>query len=101
MAIDFGASLDKILGAYQAVSVARTERDIAKYQAAGEVQKAVLNAPQGYTPGESYATGNAVNPYVAGGSGASGSFAIPAPAIYGGLALVAAVMLYKAVKNSA
>lgn len=96
MAIDFGASLDKILGAYTKVTEVRTQANIAKWQAAGQVQNATLNAPEGYNPREAYSIGNAANPAMqngvaSGGGGAMSS--IPPPVLYGGLALAGVALL--------
>lgn len=41
--LDFGAILDKTLGAYQAISVARISNDTAKYNAAATTQYAALH----------------------------------------------------------
>lgn len=99
MAIDFNGSLDKILAAYTKVSEVRAVKDVAKYQAAGAQQQALLNMPQGYTASEAYATGNANNPaYMPANLGASASMQIPKELIYGGLGLVAAFVAWKMFK---
>jgi NADPH:quinone reductase-like Zn-dependent oxidoreductase len=101
MAIDFGASLDKILEAYTKVSEVRAAKDIAKYQTAGATQQALLNLPQGYTASEAYAVGNAANPAY---QGAYPGALYPQSAnnnnllIYGAVGLVAAVVLIKVLK---
>ena len=62
MAIDFGASLDKLLGAYTQVSQVRAQVDLAKYNAVADKQNATLHAPQAMNPREAYSSGNAINP---------------------------------------
>lgn len=97
MAIDFGASLDKILETYSKVSEVRAAKDVAKYQAAGARQQALLDLPQGYTASEAYATGNAPNPayMMPNNLGASASMQVPKEVIYGGLGLAALFVAWK------
>jgi hypothetical protein len=94
MAIDFGASLDKILGAYTQVSQVRSQVDLAKYNAVAANQQALLNAPEAVNARESYATGNAQNPYVMPGNAGMGS--VPPAVIYGGFALAGIALLMMA-----
>lgn len=97
---DFGAILDKTLQTYQAVSIARAEKDIAKYNMAGATQMAALHGAQGYTASEAYGVGIAGNGSQIRPAGATGA-AAPLNTnllIYGGLALVGGLLVWKAVK---
>lgn len=60
--MDFGSILDRTIGAYESVSVARIDRDTAKYMNAGQAQANALHSSEAMTPTEAYSTGNAVNP---------------------------------------
>jgi hypothetical protein len=97
--LDFGALLDKTLGAYQAVSVARLERDTARYGAAATTQQNALHRSEAMNATEAYATGNAVNPAAA-KTGAVGSYfdRIPKPLFYGSVGLLGLALVLKAVK---
>lgn len=99
MAIDFNASLDKILGTYTTISQARAERDIAKYQAAASMQQAALNPPVGYTATGAYAIGNATVPGAAPAQYQQSYFdRIPKELLYGSVGLLGFALLLKAVK---
>jgi len=91
MNFDFGAVLDKTINAYESVSVARVERDTAKYNSAGASQAQALHSSEAFTQSESYSTGNAVTP------GASQNYwgRIPKPLLYGGMALLGGALFYR------
>ncbi|UUA73554.1 hypothetical protein [Cellvibrio sp. QJXJ] len=98
---DFGAILDSTLKTYQAVSIARAERDVAKYQLAGATQQAALHGTEGYTASEAYNVGVAGNgsQIVRGNASGGGSAPINANLLmYGGLALVGGLLVWKALK---
>lgn len=59
---DFGGILSNILSAYTQVSVARVEKETAKYNAAAAIQQQSFNAPQANGFLESFGIGNAVMP---------------------------------------
>lgn len=96
MAIDFNATLDKLLGAYTQVSQVRAATSVAKYNTAAQTQQAMLNSPQGYTASEAYAVGNARAPGASVPMGVSAS--IPKELIYGGLGLGALLLAWKVMK---
>ncbi|HCS65469.1 MAG TPA: hypothetical protein DIW64_16165 [Cellvibrio sp.] len=100
MAIDFNASLDKLLNTYTKVSEVRAATSVAKYNTAAQMQQSTFNAPVGYTASEAYAVGNA-NPLGVGNAvpvGASASMSIPKELIYGGLGLAALALAWKVLK---
>lgn len=98
---DFGSILDKTLQTYQAVSVARAEKDVAKYQMAAATQQAALHGAQGYTASEAYGVGIAGNgSQILRPNGVAGA-ALPVNSnllMFGGLALVGGILLIKALK---
>lgn len=98
---DFGAILDKTLQTYQAVSIARAEKDVAKYQAAASTQQAALHGAQGYTASEAHGVGIAgAGSQIVSQQGAAG-IASPINSnllMFGGLALVGGILLIKALK---
>lgn len=97
MAIDFGASLDKILATYSQVSQVRAQTDIAKYNAVGAQQQATLHDPQAMNPREAYSSGNAVNPAMMQGAGYQMPGVNPG-FVYAGLGVVGLAVLWKALK---
>ena len=96
--INFGEILSQTLGAYQAVSLARIEKDTARYNAAGASQASALHSPQGYTMLESLGIGNSVQ-----SSGSSVNPAarpgVPKALLWGGLALGLGFVAWKMVKR--
>lgn len=96
--MDFGALLDKTLGAYQTISVARIERDTARYNAAPVTQQAVLHRSEALTTTEAYQTGNAVNPAARGNAASDYFDRIPKPLLYGSMGLLGLALVLKAVK---
>lgn len=93
----FGGILDKTLDLYGQVSIARAERDTAKYEAAGAKQAAELHASQAYSSTEAYATGNAVNPARASNTIGGYIDRIPKPLFWGSVALLGGAVVLKAV----
>jgi hypothetical protein len=93
--IDFGGILAQTLAGYQQVSMARIERDTARYNSAGATQAATLHQPQGYTMLESLGIGNSSQQ--ASVTNPAGS-ALPKALVFGGLAL-AAFAVWKMVKR--
>lgn len=93
MAIDLGDLLDKTLDTYQAVSVARVQRDTAKYQNAGADQQQTLHPSEAVNAREAYSTGNAVNP-----AAATGGYLdrIPKPLLYGSMGLLGLALILRA-----
>lgn len=93
---NFGEILAQTLGTYQAVSLARIEKDTARFNAAGATQANALHAPQGYTMLESMGIGNS------GQSSGSPSAAVPASIpqglILGGLVVGAGLLVWNLVK---
>lgn len=96
MAIDFKGSLESILNAYTQVSQVRANADVARYQAAGANQQALLHNPVGVNAREAYATGNAANPALINSAGGGGG--VPPAVIYGGLAVLGVGLLVVALK---
>ena|SRR5690554_5564557 len=97
MAIDFGAILDRTIGAYENISVARVERDTAKYNNSAVDQLKALHNSEALNMTEAYKTGNAVNPAAA-GQAVNYWDQIPKPLLYGSLGLLGVGLLIKAVK---
>lgn len=93
---NFGALLDTSIGAYSEISKARIERDAARYNAQPQIQQNELHAPEGKTPSEAYATGNAPNPAF---NSVGGYFdRIPKPLLYGSMGLLGVALVIKALK---
>jgi hypothetical protein len=95
--LDFGSILDKTLSAYQSISVARIDRDTARYNAAGAAQFAALHNSQSPTMldawnGSNQAVSSLPRTAVNAPSG------IPTGVIFIGLGLVGAVLAWKALK---
>lgn len=93
---NFGATLDKLIGAYSQVSMARAKVDAIKYGGAVDNQNSTLNSPQGTKYANNTATAAALNR--AGSLGNAGTMVIPPALVYGGLALGVGFLLIKALK---
>lgn len=59
---DYGGILSNILGAYTQISLARVNRETAKYNAAATIQQQTFNPPQAGTMLEALGIGNATIP---------------------------------------
>jgi hypothetical protein len=96
MSINLGAILDKSIDAYGSISVARAERDTARYNAAVETQRAALHNSEAVNPTEAYATGNAPSP----AAQSVGNYVnrIPKPLLYGSMGLLGVAILAKALR---
>lgn len=94
--IDFGGILAQTLAGFQQVSMARIERDTARYNAAGAYQNAALHQPQGYTMLESLGIGNSAQS--ASVTNPAARPALPKALVFGGLAL-AAFAVWRMVKK--
>jgi hypothetical protein len=97
---DTGKLLDRALGIYQTVSMARVNRDTARYNAAGAAQVAALHEPQAYGMLEAYGIGNAkagssINRPYGNGSGGNG---LDNKLLIGGLVLVVGFFALKVLK---
>lgn len=95
--IDFGSLMDKAINAYSTVSVARLDRDTARYNAAAQTQQATLNPSEALTQSGAYATGNAAGQQTA-GMGMSYWSQIPKPLLYGSAALLVGALAWRMVK---
>jgi hypothetical protein len=94
---DFGAILDKSIDAASALSVARVERDTARYEAAAAEQQAALHNSEATNMREAYATGNARNPAVGQGNTVGGYIdRIPKPLLFGSIALLGVGLVMRA-----
>lgn len=93
---NLGGTLDKLIGAYSQVSLARAKVDAIKYGGAVDNQKATLNSPQGTKYAQNTATAAALNR--TGALSNAGTMVIPPALIYGGLALGVGFLLIKALK---
>lgn len=96
---DYGSALDKILGTYQAVSTARVQRDVAKYNMAGATQLAALNNPQAGSMLEAYNISNPVKNNTGSVSTNTGGSSINTKTLLiGGAVLAGGLLIYRALK---
>lgn len=92
MSFDYGKLLDQAIGAAESISVARVERDTARYNSEPVRQRAALHNSEAVSAPESYASGNARNP----AQGESYFDQIPKPLLYGSLGLLGVALVLKA-----
>lgn len=93
---NLGSTLDKLIGAYSQVSLARAQVDSIKYQGAVDNQNATLNSPQGTKYANNTATAAALNR--TGSLSNAGTMVIPPALIYGGLVLGVGYLFIRALK---
>lgn len=100
--IDFGNILAQTLGAYTQVSMARIERDTARYNNAPATQQAALHNAEAPSMLNAFSTGNAVNPGTnANGVATNNSIMarVPPIVLYVGLSAAGLFLLSKAWKK--
>lgn len=95
---DFGAILDKTLNAYQSISLARVNRDTAKYNMAGATQLAALHNPEAVNMLEAYGISAPNNLGASVASNANKTGINSSVVLMGGVALVGGLLLWRALK---